>query len=101
MRVTPWVVIDHTLSWVLSNILRRGDPAPLFHSQPPLDGRSMEQPRQIAPFVSNRLSISQQYFVTGWGGGLRPPAALVSAPAPALQSVSLSAKSDEEGYKRS
>jgi hypothetical protein len=47
-------------------------------------------------FVSNRFPIIQQYFVTGWGG-LRPPAALVPAPAPALQTVSLSAKSDEEG----
>jgi hypothetical protein len=93
-------VIAHTLDWVLSNILRRRDPAPLFHSQPRLDRRSMEQPRLIAPFVSNRLSIIQQYFVTGWGG-LRPLAALVPAPAPALQTVSLSAKSDEEGYKRS
>ena len=47
-------------------------------------------------FVSNCFSIIQQYFVNGWGG-LRPPAVLVSAPAPALQTVRLSAKSDEEG----
>ena len=47
-------------------------------------------------FVSNCFSIIQQYFVTGWGG-LRPPAAQVPALAPALQTVSLSAKSDEEG----
>jgi YidC/Oxa1 family membrane protein insertase len=47
-------------------------------------------------FVSNCFSIIQQYFVTGWGG-LRPPAVLMSATAPALQTVSLSAKSDEEG----
>jgi len=47
-------------------------------------------------FVSNCFSIIQQYFVTGWGG-LRPPAALVPAPAPAVPSVSLLAKTDEEG----
>jgi YidC/Oxa1 family membrane protein insertase len=47
-------------------------------------------------FVSNCFSIIQQYFVTGWGG-LRPPAVPMPATAPALQTVSLSAKSDEEG----
>jgi YidC/Oxa1 family membrane protein insertase len=35
-------------------------------------------------FVSNCFSIIQQYFVTGWGG-LRPPAVLMPATAPALQ----------------
>jgi membrane protein insertase Oxa1/YidC/SpoIIIJ len=48
-------------------------------------------------FVSNCFSIIQQYFVTGWGG-LRPQAALVPAPAPAVQSASLSPKGTEEGY---
>ncbi len=47
-------------------------------------------------FVSSCFSIIHQSFVTGWGG-LRPPAALVSAPAIAFQTVSLSAKCDEEG----
>jgi YidC/Oxa1 family membrane protein insertase len=47
-------------------------------------------------FVSNCFSITQQYFVTGWGG-LRPPAALVPAPAPAVPSTGLSPKTDEEG----
>jgi hypothetical protein len=46
-------------------------------------------------FVSNCFSIIQQYFVTGWGG-LRSQAVLMR-PRPALQTVSLSAKSDEEG----
>src|SRR6266487_7067037 len=49
-------------------------------------------------FVSNCFSIIQQYFVTGWGG-LRPPAALVPAPAPALQSASQSAKRTRRARK--
>jgi YidC/Oxa1 family membrane protein insertase len=47
-------------------------------------------------FVSNCFSIIQQYFVTGWGG-LRPQVALVPSSAPAVQTASLSAKTDEEG----
>jgi len=49
-------------------------------------------------FVSNRFSIIQQYFETGWGG-LRPPAALVPAIAPAVQTASLSAKRTRRARK--
>ena len=47
--------------------------------------------QRAAGVVSTEFAIIQQCFVTGWGG-LRSQAALVPAPAPALQSASLSAK---------
>jgi hypothetical protein len=46
---------------------------------------------RLRRFVSDRFSIIQQHFVTGWGG-LRPPAVFVSASAPAVQTASLSSK---------
>ncbi len=59
-------------------------------------GNSLSGGLSSIRFVSSCFSIIQQSFVTGWGG-LRPPAALVSAPALAFPTVSLSTKCDEEG----
>jgi membrane protein insertase Oxa1/YidC/SpoIIIJ len=116
-----WALFGHTLSWGLfvphlndlpsAHALLPGLPIPaLAYLVIPLlaavttflQSRTMQHPPSPVPTEpelltqSNCFSIIQQYFVTGWGG-LRTPAALVPAPAPAVPSVSQSAKTDEEG----
>lgn len=56
------------------------------------------RPLGVRGFLSNCFSIIQQCFVTGWGG-LRSQAAFVLAPAPAVQSASLSAKRTRRARK--
>jgi hypothetical protein len=95
----------HAMWAVLSHALSRGGSSghlavPQVPNEPGLPTqRTTRTMRDTSPrrwSVSNRISIIQQYFVTGWGG-LRPQAALVPAPAPAVQTECLSPKRTEEG----